>query len=404
MVDHRLYWKEQVDHALNKGMKWVALFRRMAAVKKGVSPRMAKRLYFSIALPSMLYAADVFLIPQHTTALAKKTRGSVGPTHRLSKVHRQALLMITGGMRTTATDTMEAHSNVLPFHLLINKMCHQATVRLCTLPLTHPLAKPIQKASRRYVKRHRSALHELFQLYRLSPEHVETLTPARYPSRWNPHITLEIAENKEEAEKDEEKWKVRPGIRIYTDGSDFQGGVGASAALYNSENRTWKTLRYYLGTSDQHTVYEAEIVGLILGMQLLRKERHVNLVSFAVDNQAALQASRSWRPTSGHYLMDIFHGIKEDVRKKSELDNIFLRWVPGHNGIEGNELADEEAKLATGGEEFSSSLVTLPKELRRTLPLSAAKLRQVHNAEIEEEAQDSWMQLQLQHFGALLMN
>ena len=52
-----------------------------------------------------------------------------------------------------------------------------------------------------------------------------------------------------------------------------------------------------------------------------------------------------------------------------------LRRTPGHEGIEGNERADEEAKRAAKG--LSSPTSELPQVLRRRLPASASSLR--HN-------------------------
>jgi hypothetical protein len=57
-------------------------------------------------------------------------------------------------------------------------------------------------------------------------------------------------------------------VRIYSDGSGFKGGIGATALLCIKECLV-KVLRVYLGTSQEHTVYEAEGVGLVLGLHLL---------------------------------------------------------------------------------------------------------------------------------------
>lgn len=45
------------------------------------------------------------------------------PIAKLARTHRQAALASTGAMRTTATDAAEVLANLLPFHLLISKLC-----------------------------------------------------------------------------------------------------------------------------------------------------------------------------------------------------------------------------------------------------------------------------------------
>ena len=49
-----------------------------------------------------------------------------------------------------------------------------------------------------------------------------------------------------------------------------QKSVQSRSMLINVKDWLVKTLRYYLGTADEHTVYEAEGVGLLMGLHLLK--------------------------------------------------------------------------------------------------------------------------------------
>ena len=69
----------------------------------------------------MLYAADLFLTPQQGPA-----HGSKGHIKRLGRVQRQAALHATGALRTTPTDSLDAHTNLLPFRQLVEKLLHRA--------------------------------------------------------------------------------------------------------------------------------------------------------------------------------------------------------------------------------------------------------------------------------------
>ncbi|OCH84476.1 hypothetical protein OBBRIDRAFT_713417, partial [Obba rivulosa] len=117
-----------------------------------------------------------------------------------------------------------------------------------------------------------------------------------------------------------------------------------------------------LGPSDKHTVYEAEIVGEILGVELLRSETQVARTSIAADNKATILAASLRRSTPGHYLLDALHSMVDQARKKHRHMDLTLRWVPGHEGIHGNEMADREAKKAA--EKKSSDPSRLPRLLR----------------------------------------
>lgn len=83
---------------------------------KGISAKFMKQYYYSIALLKLLYTADLFMIPA-----TKISKGTVRYINKLVRIHRQALIHITGAMNTTATDAMEAHANIPSFSILLKK-------------------------------------------------------------------------------------------------------------------------------------------------------------------------------------------------------------------------------------------------------------------------------------------
>ena len=93
----------------------------MTKTTKGIKGSLMKRLYEAVAVPKMLYAIDVW-----GTELLKKGRGKKemgwGPrgfARQINKFQRLAAILITGGMRSTATDTLLAHANLQHTTLLI---------------------------------------------------------------------------------------------------------------------------------------------------------------------------------------------------------------------------------------------------------------------------------------------
>lgn len=391
LLDSKLRFHQHVSHALAKGDAWVSLIRRLSRLQYGLSLSLVKRLYLAVAVPSMLYAADTFLTPARKLPGQRRMHGSVGAIKKLGRVQRQALLVMTGGMRTTATDVMEAHADVLPFPLLVDKLCQRAAVRLCTLPKSHPLSPHVSTAKRRFVKFHRSALHELLHAYEATadPARMEKILPCRRHPRWTPKHSIEVEDSKIAALGAEERWARRSGLRVYSDGSDVDGGVGAAAVLVRPGGRPPRILQLHLGPSDEHSVPEAEVVGLILGAELIRQERRqVKRASIALDNRGAPQASLEIASKPGQGRMAVLHRTIGRAHKAHNRLDLTIRWVPGHLGVDGNELADDAAKEAARG--CSSSMARLPAPLRQPLPVNASKARQSHLAALREQAAQRW--------------
>ena len=89
------------------------------------------------------------------------------------------------------------------------------------------------------------------------------------------------------------------------------------------------------------------------------------------DNQAAIQACSAPGRSSGQYI------LSEITRTASQLQecgwDIQLYWLPGHEGIHGNECADTLAKEAANSlAPNSGEEVTLMASTRRTLRIEAA--------------------------------
>jgi hypothetical protein len=151
-------------------------------------------------------------------------------------------------------------------------------------------------------------------------------------------------------------------VSVYSDGSGFEGGVGASTVQYINNIET-KVLHYHLGSLKEHTVYEAEILGLTLSFHLLCNHKHqlLNPVVLGTDSQATLKALDNQRPHTGHHLLDWVHNtaealqVQQDIlrnpaarreakrlnrkwigRKRGVID-IQLHWTPAHLGFGPNK-------------------------------------------------------------------
>ena len=286
--------------------------------------------------------------------------------------------MITGAMKTTAMDVLEVMANLLPFHLLVDKYRHRAAIRLATLPGSHLLHKPVANAASRLVKRHPTPLHDLMHRYGIQPHKVETIEAVCFDTGWKPGLTTKVITDTDKVI--EEIQNDNPDVKVFTDGSGMEGKIGAAAVLYRNGNLKTK-LRHQLGTQRQHTVYEGEGIGIVLGARLISNEWNIWLANFYIDNRASITATQLTKPNPGHYIFDALHKSITSIWRKHTGIKITVKWVPGHKGVEGNEQADEEAKKAIT--EGSSDTHNLPKLLRKTLPHSKSAIKWSHNEKLK---------------------
>ena len=390
MLDQGLKWKEQEAYVVGKGTKWAAQIRRIARPSWGLTPRSAKKLYIGVAIPRILYGVEVWHHPKRKTRSGEQPKGT--PSHKLATTQRQGALAITGGFRTSPSDALDAHAALVPMKHKLDVIKHSKVVRMASLPSTHPLHTQIRTAARRYVRRHRLPLHELAASLARDPDDIETIpTVSTNPThKNNTPFQVSIPEDKEASIR--ESRLAREEIKVYTDGSIHNGKVGAAAVMYRGGKRQ-KTLKLCIGESSEHTVYEAELVGLILGLQLIKMAKRGKVkCALGADNQAAIKALQSELTKPGQHLAAKFLRLAKQVsksrggqsRQSGSSYGLVVRWTAGHCGIKGNEVADGEAKNAAEGN--SSPLTDIPRYIRSNIKQSISALKQ----QCKQEVKDHW--------------
>src|SRR5271168_5462576 len=145
-------------------------------------------------------------------------------------------------------------------------MIFTIAVQLATLDERHPLYRAIHKAASKYPRRHASPLHDILHISKVAPFSIETINSRPRHPGWAPPFSTSIAHSKEEACAEDREYEAN--VKIYSDGSGKEEGVGAAAILYFGF-RVPRTARFHLGSSSQHTVYKGECVGQLLGLRLL---------------------------------------------------------------------------------------------------------------------------------------
>ena len=154
----------------------------------------------------------------------------------------------------------------------------------------------------------------------------------------------------------------RADIFIFTDGSGINNGIGAAADVCKNGQKVASRL-YHMGKACQHTVYEAELLGMYLGLDAaFRMDLEASgSIALGVDSQAAIRATQLSSSTPGSYLTDMIHHLVSEANRRRDNWDLTVYWVPGHEGVAENEGIDEAAKDAAKGQ--SSQEALLPESL-----------------------------------------
>jgi len=390
--DQNLNWKAQQAHAIKKGTKWAVQLRRIAKQTWGITPKYARQLYISIAIPRMLYTVDLWCAPTQGDQPGAKDIGSAKVTRQLTTLQQAVATAIMGGLQTSPTDALDACAFLLPAPLNINKRYHMVLTRMATLPKDHPLHSTVNHKNTPDVKHHQTALHHLLDRYQDSivPIRVKKILVASQDpiiAAKNP-FKISIPIDRESLIKEAEN--VAEEVQVFTDSSAMEGKVGVAAVLLRAGKPGCK-LHFHLSSEDKHTVHKAELLGILLGLHLINMERR-NSTTFALgsDNQAAIKAFQSNLRSPGHHLareaLRLAHQIHYSKRKtKYELT---IRWMARHEGIEGNKTVDRKAKIAAEG--FTSDPTLLLQYLRKPLLTNPSAVKRAHNDRLKVKWTSIW--------------
>jgi ribonuclease HI len=253
------------------------------------------------------------------------------------------------------------HAHVLPVHIRLNRSAFNAGTRLVTLP-SNPIRRVLLRCCN-VPRFHRSPIHHLISAFPVFRSEFETIDPQR---RLAPlpagALSTHIADSKDKARANMERIVAGGGFCVFTDGSGFEGGVGAAAAAMKGGEMGEQCTKH-LGTGGEHTVFEAEVCGAILALDIVTGTPRLTSVDVFMDCQPAITALNTSSPLSTPSSLARLCRVRRTLKVR-------IHWVPAHVGIAGNGAVDACAKDAAQGS--SSPLFSLIKLFEAALPISRA--------------------------------
>ena len=279
------------------------------------------------------------------------------------KVHISAMIKASGCLNTTSTAAFEILTNTEPIDLQLKLRQAQEVIRIAAKHAEDPLREDFEEWVRqgKIVSRKPTILHLLmtrFQEMKGSVDFERIEKEFRYMKEYMGLIkergkvmAEEFSNSKEEQEENIGEFLVKStdsDVLLFTDGSALNnpGPTGAGAVVYidgyNSVPVLIKKAVTPMGNN-----YTGELVWIQTGFEFLAdlaygKDRLIHILT---DCQLAIRTAFGGQlpKCKIETLLSINEIMSKICGRRNEVK---VHWVPGHKDIEGNELADGQAKEA----------------------------------------------------------
>ena len=310
ILDKKLNWNRHLDTVISRAIKALWTCRGYCGKTWGLNPKMLYFIYTSMVRPIVTYASVVWW-----PKLMQKTS-----IDKCCKLQRLACLSITGAMRTSPTAAMEAIVGLTPLHLHIIQRAATSEVKI---QIMYGQNQPVQR-------NHMAITDDIpnrSQFGTISDVMVRKFNFGR-------RFEVEIPDRAAWSGIHEHR---NPNSLIwYTDGSKIEKGL-TGIGIYGPNT----SISESLGTWP--TVFQAEIIAITKCADIIinKTPKGMRIIIYS-DSQAAIKALGSCQMDS-KLVQECFNTLQ----KLSVRNKVTICWVPGHSGIEGNEKADELARLGS---------------------------------------------------------
>ena len=339
-LDHKLSWNAHFNIVTKRAKQY--LMQLMGALNKrwGPKPALIRWVYISIVRARLAYASVIW---SHN--INHKTK-----LNKLKQINRLASMMMAPARRSTPTKALELINHLMPLDLFLHNQAIKAYNR-------HKKEYQLDWDGRN-LKRPTLIGHRIFWKQRSDImlgdlEALDSIDPVAL------HNEFDITIN---SESGREKPKLAQ-INIFTDGSKTNFGVGAGFVIM--KGRSTLIHAESIALQREATIFQAEAAAIHHAIDFLiqnykEEYRFIRLFS---DSQAVLLAIRNKFTTSTAILDTkiLLNNLMEKV------NTLHILWIKAHAGFDGNELADEYAKIGAWNSTRQAEVLMTRKHVEYTI-------------------------------------
>lgn len=311
IIDEKLNWAANLEHRINKATNTFWLLRRAIGDTWGLCPKVVKWFYDAIIVPAFSHGC---LVWNH--------RVNAFTRQKLSSLQRLATVAITGAMRTTPSRALEALLYLPPLEKRLETLALKAALRLNLAGLW--------KTNTAYRAKGHASVFNMAPVGK-GPKPCDWMPPE--PNFVRNFLTQ--IHSREEWQSSDHRPIALDARFWFTDGSKDDNSSGAG--IFRAEPRV--ELSFPLGS--EASVFQTEVLAILRCAEEAAIETSPS-VTICSDSQAALKALNS-RIVHSRVVWECI----EMLNSLAETRFVQLIWVPGHSNIEGNEKADELARLGS---------------------------------------------------------